>query len=87
MLSFSPTLVLFLCADVLIQLVKLSFAPYPTAESLAGQTAQQTALEKHTHTAGHSSVQQMQLEDLPAGYHKGIELKYIKVNAFFIKKK
>lgn len=49
MLSFSLTLVLSLCADVPIQLVKLSFAPYPTAESLAGQTVQQTALEKYTH--------------------------------------
>lgn len=48
MLSFSYSCSVSLHADVPIQLVKLSFAPYPTAESSAGQTAQQTALEKHT---------------------------------------
>lgn len=73
MLSFSYSCYVSLHADVPIQLAKLSFVPYPTAESSAGQTAQQTALEKHTHTAGHSSVQQMQLKNLPAGYQKGMD--------------
>lgn len=72
MLFFSLTLVLSLHADVSIQLTKLSFALYPTAESSAGQTAKQTALEKHPHATGHSSVQQMQPENLPAGHYKGM---------------